>query len=54
MNQVDERDKLKLKVVVLHDGIGKDVHLTQFGSLLKIYSQLLELGRARLNKLRMA
>jgi len=27
--QVGERDKLKLKVVVLHDGIGKEVHMTQ-------------------------
>jgi len=28
-SQVSERDKLKLKVVVLHDGIGKKVHMTQ-------------------------
>ena len=28
-SQVDKRDKLKLKVVVIHDGIGKEVHMTQ-------------------------
>jgi len=28
-SQVGERDKLKLKDVVLHDGIGKEVHMTQ-------------------------
>ena len=28
-SQIGERDKLKLKVVVLHDGIGKEVHMTQ-------------------------
>ena len=28
-SQVGERDKLKLKVVILHDGIGKEVHMTQ-------------------------
>ena len=28
-SQVGEHDKLKLKVVVLHDGIGKEVHMTQ-------------------------
>jgi len=28
-SQVDERDKLKLKAVVLHDGIGKEIHMTQ-------------------------
>ena len=28
-SQVGERDKLKLKVVVLHEGIGKEVHMTQ-------------------------
>ena len=27
-SQIDELDKLKLKVV-LHDGIGKEVHMTQ-------------------------
>jgi len=27
--QVGERDKLKLKAVVLHDGIGKEFHMTQ-------------------------
>ena len=27
--QVDEGDKIKLKVVLLHDGIGKEVHMTQ-------------------------
>ena len=27
--QVSKLDKLKLKVVVLHDGIGKEVHMTQ-------------------------
>ena len=33
-SQVGERDKLKLKAVVLHDGIGKEVHMLE--SLLKI------------------
>ena len=28
-SQVGEHDKLKLKVVALHDGIGKEVHMTQ-------------------------
>ena len=28
-SQIGERDKLKLKAVVLHDGIGKEVHMTQ-------------------------
>jgi len=28
-SQVGERDKLKLKAVVLHNGIGKEVHMTQ-------------------------
>ena len=28
-SQVGERDKLKLKTIVLHDGIGKEVHMTQ-------------------------
>jgi len=28
-SQVGERDKLKLKVIVLHDGIIKEVHMTQ-------------------------
>jgi len=28
-SQVGEHDKLKLKVVILHDGIGKEVHMTQ-------------------------
>jgi len=28
-SQVGGRDKLKLKAVVLHDGIGKEVHMTQ-------------------------
>jgi len=27
-SQVGEHGKLKLKVVVLHDGIGKQVHMT--------------------------
>ena len=27
--QVSDRDKLKLKAVVLYDGIGKEVHMTQ-------------------------
>ena len=26
--QVSELDKLKLKVIILHDGIGKEVHMT--------------------------
>ena len=28
-SQVCERDKLKLKAIVLHDGIGKEVHMIQ-------------------------
>ena len=28
-SQVGEHDKLKLNVVVLHDDIGKEVHMTQ-------------------------
>jgi len=28
-SQVVQRDKLKLKVIVLHNGIGKEVHMTQ-------------------------
>ena len=28
-SQIGKRDKLKLKVVVLHDGVGKEVHMTQ-------------------------
>jgi len=28
-SQVGERDKLKLKVVILHDSIDKEVHMTQ-------------------------
>ena len=28
-SQIDELDKLKLKVVVLCNGIGKEVHMTQ-------------------------
>ena len=40
-SQVCECDKPKLKVVVLHDGIGKEVHMTQpvrflVGDLVKI------------------
>ena len=27
--QIGERDNLKLKVVFLHDDIGKEVHMTQ-------------------------
>jgi len=28
-SQIGKSDKLKLKAVVLHDGIGKEVHMTQ-------------------------
>ena len=28
-SQVGERNKLKLKVVVLHDSIDKEIHMTQ-------------------------
>jgi len=28
-SQLGERDKLRLKAVVLYDGIGKEVHMTQ-------------------------
>jgi len=27
-SQINELDKLKLKVVILHDGIGMEVHMT--------------------------
>ena len=29
ISQVGKRDKLKLKVIILHDGIDKEVHMTQ-------------------------
>ena len=54
-SQVGECDELKLKVVVLHDSIGKDVHMTQqvwFAA--EDLVQLLELGEARLNELQLA
>jgi len=28
-SQISELDQLKLKIVILHDGIGKEIHLTQ-------------------------
>ena len=28
-SQIDELDQLKLKVIILHDGIGKEIHMTQ-------------------------
>ena len=28
-SKVSEHEKLKLKVVVLHDGIGMEIHMTQ-------------------------
>ena len=28
-SQIGEVDKFKLKAVILHDGIGKEVHMTQ-------------------------
>jgi len=28
-SQVGELDQLKLKVVILHDGIGKEIYMTQ-------------------------
>jgi len=28
-SQVDKLDQLKLKTVILHDGIGKEIHMTQ-------------------------
>jgi len=28
-SQIDKLEKLKLKVIVLHDSIGKEVHMTQ-------------------------
>jgi len=28
-SQIDELDKLKLKAIVFHDGIDKEVHMTQ-------------------------
>ena len=53
-SQACDRDKLKLKVVVLHDG-SEEVHMTQrIGSLLKIQVQVLELDGAHLNELRLA
>ena len=53
-SQVCDRDKLKLKAVVLHDG-SKEVHMTQpVRFTLKIQSQVLKLGGAHFNELRLA
>ena len=54
-SQIDKLDKLKLKVIVLHDSIGKEVHMTQVVEFIAVDSILLvELGGVRLDKLRMA
>ena len=53
--QIGELDKHKLKVIVLHNDIGKEVHMTRLvNSLLQIQFQLLELGGSRLDELRIA
>ena len=53
-SQACNRDKLKLKAVVLHDG-RKEVHMLSLtGSLLQIQVQVLELDGAHLNELRLA
>ena len=42
---------LKLKVVALHDGIGKEVYMTQIVRFIVAYlNQLVELNGARLDK----
>jgi len=52
-SQVCNRDKLKLKIVVLYDS-SKEVHMIlSLGSLLKIQSQVLELSGAHFNELRL-
>ena len=53
-SQACDRDKLKLKAVVLHDG-SEEVHMTQPDRLLlKIQLQVLELSEAHLNDLQLA
>ena len=52
-SQICDRDKLKLKLVVLHDG-SEEIHMTQIHLLLKIQSQVLELDGAHFNELRLA
>ena len=54
-SQACDRDKLKLKAIVLHDG-REEVHLTQpDGSLLQIQVPVLELDEAHhINELRLA
>ena len=53
-SQVGECDKLKLKVVVLHDG-SEEVHMTQPDRFaLKIQVQVFELDGAHFNELRLA
>ena len=47
-SQIGELDKLKLKVIVLHDDIGKEIHMTQ-----PVRFLLLELGEAYLDELQM-
>ena len=52
-SQVCNRNKLKLKIVVLYDN-SKEVHMIlSLGSLLKIQSQVLELSGAHFNELRL-
>ena len=53
MTQACDRDKLKLKAVILHDG-NEEIRLSQIGSLLKIQSQVLELDGAHFNELWLA
>ena len=53
-SQACDRDKLKLKAVVLHNG-SEEVHMTQpVGLLLQIQLQVLKLDRAHFNELRLA
>jgi len=53
-SQACDRDKLKLKAIVLYDD-SKEVHMTQpIRSLLKIQSQVIELDEAHFNEQRLA
>ena len=53
-SQACDRDKLKLKAVVLHNG-REEVHMTSLiGSLLQIQVPVFELDEAHFNELRLA
>ena len=54
-SQVGELDQLKLKTVILHDNRDVEVYMTQLDGFIaaKLF-QLVELGGARLDELRMA